>query len=279
MNTAAAQSDDFFGQSGSTTAFAIPIDKALAGRATRSRPASDSDTVHVGERGILGVQVRNVIAERHRVTGRFGCGHRRGPDRRTGRLRRPRRGRRHHLDRRQDRHQRLGPDDDDVHVPPGDRVDVGWVDQSGAQHHDTLKLVAGPPSYRAGPGASGGPEGHRPSHGMAPSQARPEPARATPPGDRGPDLPPESRSASIRLRSRAFRTRSARRARRGCRPRRPCSGGGRKNQPIASGAHSGAGDRAHLHPQEERVRGSARWSRRTRRAEEPRDHRLPVAVQ
>ena len=33
MNTAAAQSDDFFGQSGSTTAFAIPIDKALRHRA------------------------------------------------------------------------------------------------------------------------------------------------------------------------------------------------------------------------------------------------------
>ena len=59
MNTAAAQSDDFFGQSGSSTAFAIPIDKALE-VVHQIQAGKDSDTVHVGERGILGVQVQNV---------------------------------------------------------------------------------------------------------------------------------------------------------------------------------------------------------------------------
>jgi S1-C subfamily serine protease len=58
MNTAAAQNDSFFGGGGSTTAFAIPIDKAI-GIIQQIRDGHDSDTVHVGERGILGVQVRN----------------------------------------------------------------------------------------------------------------------------------------------------------------------------------------------------------------------------
>jgi S1-C subfamily serine protease len=58
MNTAAAQNDSFLGGGGSTTAFAIPIDKAI-GIVQQIRDGHDSDTVHVGERGILGVQVRN----------------------------------------------------------------------------------------------------------------------------------------------------------------------------------------------------------------------------
>ena len=60
MNTAAAQSDGFFGQSGSTTAFAIPIDKALAGRRRRSRTATTATPCTSVTAAILGVQVRNV---------------------------------------------------------------------------------------------------------------------------------------------------------------------------------------------------------------------------
>ena len=56
MNTAAAQSDDFFGQSGSTTAFAIPINKALD-VVHQIEAGNDSDTVHIGDRGILGVDI------------------------------------------------------------------------------------------------------------------------------------------------------------------------------------------------------------------------------
>jgi len=59
MNTAAAQSDGFFGGNSSTTAFAIPIDKALT-IVNQIRAGNNSDTVHVGDRAILGVEVRNV---------------------------------------------------------------------------------------------------------------------------------------------------------------------------------------------------------------------------
>src|SRR5207237_2042897 len=57
MNTAAAQSDGFFGGNSSTTAFAIPIDKALQ-IVGQIRYGHDSDTVHVGDRAIPGIQQR-----------------------------------------------------------------------------------------------------------------------------------------------------------------------------------------------------------------------------
>ena len=99
MNTAAAQSDDFFGQSGSTTAFAIPINKALDDRAARSQAGQDSDTVHIGERGILGVDIASsTVPALHRSAQPIAAGRAELP----GRLRRPRPGRRHHVGRRQD---------------------------------------------------------------------------------------------------------------------------------------------------------------------------------
>jgi S1-C subfamily serine protease len=56
MNTAAAQSDNFFGQSASSTAFAIPINKALD-VVNQIKSGNDTNTVHIGDRGILGVDI------------------------------------------------------------------------------------------------------------------------------------------------------------------------------------------------------------------------------
>lgn len=58
MNTAAATSDRFSGQAGST-AFAIPINRA-ARIAEQIRNGDESANVHVGERGLLGVRVQEI---------------------------------------------------------------------------------------------------------------------------------------------------------------------------------------------------------------------------
>ena len=104
MNTAAAQSDDFFGQSGSTTAFAIPINKAMRGRAARSRPATTATRFTSATAASSASQVALEHASRpstHRRTGRAGRAEL------PGRLRRTRPGRRHHVGRRQDRVERV----------------------------------------------------------------------------------------------------------------------------------------------------------------------------
>ena len=101
MNTAAAQSDDFFGQSGELDRVRDPDRQGARHRAARSKRGNDSDTVHVGDRGILGVQVQNIgpAARRRRS---LGCGDRRrrspaGPADAAGLAER----RRDHVDRRQ----------------------------------------------------------------------------------------------------------------------------------------------------------------------------------
>ena len=144
MNTAAAQSDAFSGGSGSTTAFAIPIDKARD-IVRQIEDGKDSDTVHIGERGILGVQVRNVSAG---GTSPVAAGaaiadvQQGGPAANAG----------------------IAGGDVITSVDgntvtnasdltarmftyhPGDGVNVGWVDASGGTHNATVNLVAGPPA-------------------------------------------------------------------------------------------------------------------------------------
>jgi S1-C subfamily serine protease len=144
MNTAAAQNDSFFGGGGSTTAFAIPIDKAIQ-IVDQIRAGQDSDTVHVGERAILGVQVRNpgTFGNAPSTSGAAVVGTKDGsPADDAG----------------------IGAGDVITAVNgntvqsasdltslmfeyhPGDKVDLTWVDQSGNSHSDTLTLVAGPPN-------------------------------------------------------------------------------------------------------------------------------------
>jgi S1-C subfamily serine protease len=145
MNTAAAQNDSFFGGGGSTTAFAIPIDKAIQ-IVDQIRDGHDSDTVHVGERGILGVQVRNPGSLGNTAPTTSGAA----------------------VVGVQDG----GPADDagiaagDVITAvdgkavrsasdltaamfkyhPDDQVKITWVGPQGSSHTDTVSLVAGPPN-------------------------------------------------------------------------------------------------------------------------------------
>jgi S1-C subfamily serine protease len=144
MNTAAAQSDDFFGQSGSNTAFAIPINKALD-IVHQIEAGTDSDTVHIGERGILGVQVRNASANAAAPIASgaaIAAANSGGPAANAG----------------------LSGGDVITSIDgktvtnasdlttmmftyhPGDKVDVGWVDSSGSSHHATVTLIPGPPT-------------------------------------------------------------------------------------------------------------------------------------
>jgi S1-C subfamily serine protease len=144
MNTAAAQSDDFFGQSGSTTAFAIPINKALD-IVHQIEAGKNSDTVHVGERGILGVQVQNASANGAAPVASgaaIAAANSGGPAANAG----------------------LSGGDVITSIDgktvtnasdlttmmftyhPGDKVDVGWVDSSNNSHHADVTLVAGPPT-------------------------------------------------------------------------------------------------------------------------------------
>jgi S1-C subfamily serine protease len=145
MNTAAAQSDGFFGGTNSTTAFAIPIDKALQ-IVNQIRDGHNSDTVHVGDRAILGVEVRNVpqVGSSAPVdSGAAIVGVREGSPAADA-----------------------GLADGDVITSvagntvrnasdltalmftyhPGDKVAISWVGSNGDSHSDTLTLVAGPPN-------------------------------------------------------------------------------------------------------------------------------------
>jgi len=145
MNTAAAQNDGFFGGTNSTTAFAIPIDKALT-IVNQIRAGNNSDTVHVGDRAILGVEVRNVpqVGSAAPVTsGAAVVGVRDGSPAADA-----------------------GLADGDVITAvagetvrnasdltammftyhPGDKVEISWVDSNGDSHSATLELVKGPPN-------------------------------------------------------------------------------------------------------------------------------------
>jgi len=141
MDTAAAQSDDFFGQSGSSTAFAIPInnakqivDQIQSGNATTS--------VHIGDRGVLGVDIGQSgltsptagapVAQVEPGSPAESAGLARGDvitsvDGKS-------------VSNASDLTKLMFP------YHPNDRVGVVWVDQSGQQHQETLKLVAGPPT-------------------------------------------------------------------------------------------------------------------------------------
>jgi len=145
MNTAAAQNVSFFGGGGSSTAFAIPIDKAIA-IIEQIRDGHDSDTVHVGERGILGVQVRNPgsLGDTTPVTsGAAVVGVKDGtPADDAG----------------------IGAGDVITAIDgntvrsasdltaamfkyhPDDQVKVTWVDENGDSHTDSVTLIPGPPN-------------------------------------------------------------------------------------------------------------------------------------
>ena len=72
MNTAAATSDRFSGQA-SSTAFAIPINRAVR-IAEQIRNGEESANVHVGDRGLLGVRVQDIETQTVCATFRWTSG-------------------------------------------------------------------------------------------------------------------------------------------------------------------------------------------------------------
>jgi S1-C subfamily serine protease len=142
MNTAAAQSDNFFGQSGSSTAFAIPINKALA-VVRQIRSGNDSNTVHIGDRGILGVDISQaglpaasksgaVIAQVQPNSPADDAGLSQGDT----------------ITSINGKSVASGSDLTTLMFPyhPSDKVDVDWIDSSGSSHHKSVQLMAGPPT-------------------------------------------------------------------------------------------------------------------------------------
>ena len=148
VNTAASTNSGFGYRGSSSTAtegFAITIDKALT-IAKQIENGTESDTVHIGERGILGVSIQSdstTFGGRSTGNGAAVAGVQSGsPAADAG----------------------IGAGDTIVAIGntavgsadqlraalngahPGDKVSVTWVDSSGSQHKATITLIAGPPA-------------------------------------------------------------------------------------------------------------------------------------
>ena len=150
VNSAASTNSGFGYRGSSSTAtegFAITIDKALS-IAKQIENGTESDTVHIGDRGILGVSIQSdstTFGGRGSSTGNGAAvaGVQSGsPAADAG----------------------LGAGDTIVAIGntsvgsgdqlrsalnnahPGDKVSVTWVDSSGSQHKATITLIAGPPA-------------------------------------------------------------------------------------------------------------------------------------
>jgi S1-C subfamily serine protease len=149
MNTAAATNGRFAGQS-SSTAFAIPINRAIR-LAQQIRSGQESANVHIGERGLLGVRVQDLTSQ---AAAALGC----QVATNTGAL--------------VAGAESGSPADDagmttcDVIVSvdgkniattsdlneamfpfhPDERVTVRWIDQSGTSRQADVKLIPGPPA-------------------------------------------------------------------------------------------------------------------------------------
>ena len=143
MNTAASQNDDFFGQTGSTVAFAIPIDKARD-VVDQIKAGNNSDTVHVGDRGILGVEVQNIGdgVSAPVSSGALIVNATSGSPADAAGI-----GQGDVITSIDGKSVSNASDLTAVMFPyhPDDKVEVGWVDNSGQQHHASIGLVAGPP--------------------------------------------------------------------------------------------------------------------------------------
>ena len=164
------QSND---QSSGNQGYAIPIDTALS-IARAIEAGSSSSTVHIGETAFLGVEInaqgsqlgqqrlrrwvrwllRGQLRE-HRVDGVRGIGGRHGHQR-AGPGSRPRRGRCHHLARRQD--DRLGqrPHQRHERVPPRRQGDDRLDRQLGPDPHGHRAAFLGSPAIGSRPGRVAG---------------------------------------------------------------------------------------------------------------------------
>ncbi len=147
MNTAAA-GGRFQQQTGSNIGFAITIDKAVSVARVIANH-QDTETVHIGPRGLLGVQVRNasqgdafgnaapvdsgaLVINVQNGSGADAAGIRTG-------------------DVIVSVAGESVADTSGLHLAlakyhPGDHVDIGWVDGSGARHSANVTLTEGPPA-------------------------------------------------------------------------------------------------------------------------------------
>jgi len=145
MNTAAQQSTGF-GDAPSDVAYAIPIDDAMA-VVRQIESGESSGTVHVGDRAMVGLQVRDLGRP-----GRFGESTGSGvqvvgiPDDspaastgiEAGDVLESLDGTT--VGSTSDLSTALAP------LDPGDEVEIVWLDGAGRRHSDTVTLVAGPPA-------------------------------------------------------------------------------------------------------------------------------------
>jgi S1-C subfamily serine protease len=148
MNTAAAVGDSFSGQSGSTTAFAIPINRAIR-LAQQIGNGEESANVHVGERGLLGVQVQDISAQTQvecpgtTNSGALVAGTESGSPADSAGL-----GQCDVIVSVAGKNVATTSDLNEAMFPfhPDEKVTVGWVDPSGSSHQADLTLTSGPPA-------------------------------------------------------------------------------------------------------------------------------------
>ena len=146
MNTAAATNDRFSGLGGSSTAFAIPINRAIQ-LARQIEAEQDSANVHIGERGLLGIRVQDIATQLTcdsvpADSGALVAGVTSGSPASDAGL------------SKCDVIVAVGgknvastSDLNAVMFPyhPGEKVAVSWVDQSGSTRQANVSLIEGPP--------------------------------------------------------------------------------------------------------------------------------------
>jgi S1-C subfamily serine protease len=145
MNTAAATSDRFSGQ-GSTTAFSIPINRAVR-IVEQIRNGQESANVHIGDRGLLGVRVQDIETQSSCSptvsSGALVAGTEADSPADTAGL-----GACDVIVSVGGKGVATTSDLNEAMFPyhPKETVSVRWVDQSGNSHTADLTLIAGPPA-------------------------------------------------------------------------------------------------------------------------------------
>jgi len=149
MNTAAAVNGRFSGQN-SSTAFAIPINRAI-GLAQQIRSGQESANVHIGARGLLGVRVQELTSQGASAlgcsvatnAGALVAGAESGsPADDAGMAKCD------VIVSVDGKNVATTSDLNEAMFPyhPDERVTVRWIDQSGTSREADLKLIPGPPA-------------------------------------------------------------------------------------------------------------------------------------
>ena len=142
INTAAAASGGFR-QSAANVAFAIPINnaKAIADQIIAGRTSA---TVHIGERGIIGISIQSdTVAGRRTTTGAVVIGVEPGSPGASAGLAKD-----DVIISINDTPVHNATDLNTVMSPfhPGDKVKITWTDSAGEKRTETVSLMLGPPA-------------------------------------------------------------------------------------------------------------------------------------